>query len=892
MICHHYSSPRYNGGSLTKRGDTTVEIRERLIATIRHEDKAALTALLQPLTEKSRRELNALLKSVTAVSPSEQKWRLPNSPEKLGKIRCELVKIAAARVMNQRDALAVFQKTSPEFLESEVLPWYCPPWILRHLRARYTARPIPFAQLYRYIAQGWITPDAQTIAASFVRIQNHASLDAPAVEACLWTLFETEVMEEAEFRRIWLPGIVDLTQRGLASRPQVLEASLQSIGRDFGRVLSEWYARLFETLKPNGYELIQLQPSLLPLLGSKYPKVVTVGLKSCQLIAAEPDFDVDGFISQAPALLAWNVKQIVSTTLALFDTLMATRPESAVICTQALAMPDEALQIKTLKLLARHHRLDDAAVLDAITMYRPTLFAKALALLPDTLYAEPEASPVTPTPIRRIREDNRIASPESFDDLLFFYLQLFNSPEPWHFDLFLDTFPWFRQQDMSMDKCLPLFEKAYRIKRLTVRQLQFVIRFDEPFRGYHMYLVAETLCTYWEETLNQPPPEQKGEGFEDPTLFFGSGWDMHEIFRSLLDSRQYCAPLPMLSMPTHTPCWIDARTLIERIAAYQTAGGRFHIYDWQIALERVILDDVARPLIDAMLTDEPRAVLHYLFGEGPFDSDAVITPEYWITALLRRNERSTIDTFARTFDTANASSSIYQTPTAIKPLSVEAIAFHSIYHRFSLSSWQGTRYNEPNIDPADVSRQMLLMPTRPDLPLATLLYFIDGDLDGFNDVCISILKLLFETWEDTGTMRYLFLATMLLLGNAEEGAATVELWTETVEQQMMNSLELGILIGELEKIDNVALMHLNRQVLQMLGVSDAHNRELETMLGGFIAHVGDPARGMKKVLEYYLETLTRTGNTAPTEVILKLQAWKQRKTLAPVIRKIGKANKA
>lgn len=166
MICRHYSSQRYNGGTLTKKGDATVEIRERLIETIWNEDKQALIALLQPLTEKSRRELNALLKSVTAVSPSGQKWRLPDSPEKLGKPQCELVKIAAARVMNQRDALAVFQKTPPDFLEAEVLPWYCPPWILRHLRARYPARPIPFAQLYRYIAQGWITPDAQTIAAS------------------------------------------------------------------------------------------------------------------------------------------------------------------------------------------------------------------------------------------------------------------------------------------------------------------------------------------------------------------------------------------------------------------------------------------------------------------------------------------------------------------------------------------------------------------------------------------------------------------------------------------------------------------------------------------------------------------------------------------------------
>lgn len=292
-------------------------------------------------------------------------------------------------------------------------------------------------------------------------------------------------MEEAEFRRIWLPGIVDLTQRGLASRPQVLKASLQSIGRDFGRVLSEWYARLFETLKPNGYELLQLQPSLLPLLGSKYPKVASVALKSCQLIAPEPDFDVDGFNTQAPTLLAWNVKQTVTATLALFDTLMTTRPvpELAVICTQALAIPDEAVQVKTLKLLDKHRVLNDAAILEAIAEYQATLFAKALALLPDTLCIEPEAPPVTPEPKRSIREDNRIVSPESFDDLLFFYLQLFNSPEPWHFDLFLDTFPRFRQQDMSMDKCLPVFEKAYRIKRLTVRQLQFVIRFDEPFRG-------------------------------------------------------------------------------------------------------------------------------------------------------------------------------------------------------------------------------------------------------------------------------------------------------------------------------------------------------------------------------------------------------------------------
>jgi len=75
----------------------------------------------------------------------------------------------------------------------------------------------------------------------------------------------------------------------------------------------------------------------------------------------------------------------------------------------------------------------------------------------------------------------------------------------------------------------------------------------------------------------------------------------------------------------------------------------------------------------------------------------------------------------------------------------------------------------------------------------------------------------------------------------------------------------------------------------MLNLSSLHNQGLHTLLSAMIAHMSDePIKGVKKLLEIYLEVLSLTNLEIPQETCTKLDVWGEVKSLKNLVKKYYK----
>ena len=201
----------------------------------------------------------------------------------------------------------------------------------------------------------------------------------------IWYLFEYETALYVKDE--WLERFKIFISQKKIPRNKVLQESLLTCNRNFNKPSTGWFFKLFTYLEPREEELITLQNELFLALGSPHSKPVGDTLKYLKKIAKHSDFQVDRLIENIPLVLGWNVKSIVTSMLTLIDTLIKIYPkrkeELALSILQALAQEDESLQIKTIKLLAKHKLLDTQSILDEIAIYSEGLYHSTKQLLPE-----------------------------------------------------------------------------------------------------------------------------------------------------------------------------------------------------------------------------------------------------------------------------------------------------------------------------------------------------------------------------------------------------------------------------------------------------------------------------------------------------------------------------
>jgi len=774
-------------------------------------------------------------------------------------------------------------------VEDTILPWYQPSWLNRYLLEMVNFE-IDYEKMILFSDRGWLTPTKQFIA------DNAAyglQKDKHNLKENIWYLFEYYTTIGNDDR--WIHRFIHLSKNGDISRDRLLRETLLTSNRGFNKPMTSWFCKLFSALEPTKEELLSLQKELFLALSSPHSKPVGDALKYLKQIAKSNAFYIDRFIENLPLVLSWHIKSIVTSTLTLTDTLIKAYPTHkealAILATQALAQTDESLQSKTIKLLAKHKLLNNQTILYEISIYSDGLYHSTKQLLPKIEEVTTEEVTIEIIPPQHIREDNRIIYPESFEDMVFFFSQVFEGNNVYDFDLFLYLIPKLYKQvtKENISKIEPIFQRAYKFYRSsqnidkTVSDIRVIMAQALLYFGMK-YLDNKKASEYYNDMyIYEENRSQKYHWYKSKLIDFefetksASVFNIHyQLILVTFERIKHNIIYEPLFLTTHSPCWIDADILEKRLENIQN----IHPFELQIALSKTIFNE--KHLIQSS-NKEINTLLSYLqTQEMPLPIESIKNPTYWLTPLLRKNIPNDLEVFAQHFQKEKhdiAFSNILEGTITHRNSKNTTFFSHCVQLIRTLSF--DSIYSYTRLFTDDLPFILSLVPNIPNFILEARYKTPQTDFE-------VMMPMVIEIWGDYGNSNYLFLARTFTDTSKTTRQLSSELWYKATTEGTMNHHLLGKTLGKLEHNEYAPLKRFTDLVVSdMLNISPLHNQALHTLLSSMIAHMSDePIKGVKKLLEIYLEVLSLTNLEIPQKTRTKLDVWGEVKSLRSVVKKV------
>jgi len=762
-----------------------------------------------------------------------------------------------------------------EYIEKDILSWYEPTWIKQFMNAIAELEIREYTQIIDYMNKGWFVPTKQFIAQNAVYGLKD-KLTYPISKEHIWYLFEEDT--NLYCYDDWIKRFKHYAHQGDINRGKLLKESLLTSIRNFNKPQTGWFLKLFNALEPTEKELLSLQDELFLALGSPQSKAVGDALKYLKQISKHPDFKLNDFIEQIPVLLTWSIKSLITSTLSTIDILIKIYPEEkeklGLLIVQSLAQEDENLQTKTIKLLSKHKLLETPSIINEIAIYTEGLYHSTKQLLPDIEEQSIEET-IEITPPQRIREENLIIYPDSFDDMLFFFSGVLMNEEPHAVDVFLATLPKFDRliTNENIAKLEPIFHNAFNSCYPTNFTQTFKGRVGRIFAyylakyGLHlanklpnakyieaMYNTARNAKSTNEFLMQDTSPLEKLKN-DTQSDEFSIIYHLMDVMLKKIESEN---TLSFLSEPTHFPAYIDIETINNRIKEYNKLNIPIDTIDLQISKERSI-GWVSIDILDNLSFD----VVQKVYKKDKWKE-------------LSQENSKVISSLRITSDSNQKNTAgMYQ--------------YFGIKNLYIMSK-------------VDIERLMILVPSNTHLLLRSVIQTalrystfseqriinFSASESGNKELVQDTLNILIQLWDSQHSTTYLFVATSMLYYDKTSRQLTSELWYKATLEGTMNHQLIGETLGKLEYNEYAPLKRFTDLVVSnMLNLSTLHNQGLHTLLSSMIANMNEESiKGTKKLLEIYLEVLSLTEIDIPSETMGKLEAWGEVKSLKSVMKKI------
>jgi hypothetical protein len=405
----------------------------------------------------------------------------------------------------------------------------------------------------------------------------------------------------------WQEAFVRLTASGHLDRADILTRCLLALRRDFRRPLLTWFRELFLALKPTFTERLARQDELTELLAHSQALVVNFALDQLKDMHTEPGFNLAPFLLSADSLLTrpdlkTGLRTLVAGLAKLPYRTPAHAPAVASLLTSALAHPDAAVQERAAKglagLLSAKKPLltaaETAVTLAALAQQAELLGAAARTALAPWLAAPRVAAATeqaTYAPLMHFVPDispaTAIAPVTDWHDLLFLTGQVLKHDDPAALERWLDGL-------LRLHKQLPaghtLALRPYlqqhwpQIKGQSEAAQVAILEAIEPTTGHRGLMQA--LLLSWVREFKTPlvPTVHLHDAYHTADPLVAVAQQRLAFAEELLRTR---TALPLLSTPSHAPCWVAPTVLVQRLLAYEAAAHVPHPSDLVVALARL-----------------------------------------------------------------------------------------------------------------------------------------------------------------------------------------------------------------------------------------------------------------------------------------------------------------
>ena len=747
---------------------------------------------------------------------------------------------------------------------------------------------------------------------------------------------------------------------GHMDRNRLLKETLATFHRNFKKDMAGWFAGFFETLQPTTEELLSLQEEMMQVFTSSYTKPINVMLQQFKKIAAEDGFCYQEFVERATTLFFSSPKNSLFTIYAIFEKIAAQHPEMGETCCitlcQLFLKKDESLQKKAAGFIAKYGDASSSLLQETLQAYQPEMFQSAQTTIAtfnaqstdnaqsinktnntETAYTEAVNTRTTTTAadflseepstetIRICREDNRIPYPANKEDFLFQLSRLFDMEESWETDTTIAAIIAFHPQldEEDFSRMEPIFQRAANIVASSWMPYEdllatFLLEYqrlwaqaDTTPQGF-----LRNMFTRLEEKLkgidsNRGAYDERAfkrladwkPGYSNATCFI----PFKKLWIDVICRIKGGNTLPLLSAPTHTPTYIQATELIQRLAAYQKAGTKPNAWDFQLAIARCAMEDKEEAIATArqLLKDEYLHLFLFLLDEDTQPESPYNHQPAWITAGLVKSPETEFKAF-KSFScntlSHNYLSGDYEWKE-LKPkensydtdkrlLQLEFYKWHEYAERNSHQLWQEHLIINSNYNLGDSQYMEPLLccfPNRPEPLIAQIItcYMSFGTPQEDSKRSIAhALRMLLSFHCPLREMSLLLLGGSLLFADKTVRSYAAELWVEGLTAGRINNRRVGEILARLVCMELAPLKRFTTQVYEsMYKRSTFHNRQLEELLTALICGLPDkPVTGLKQLLELHLELLTNNHSKVTDEQLRqRLQEWTTSSNLKKVI---------
>ncbi|WP_141109334.1 DUF6493 family protein [Escherichia albertii] len=868
------------------------DIKEQYSNIIEYGNSEQLIVLLKGLSEKSRKDLAPLIKKdikrLTGYKEiSRGRWRIIGS-----EIQFRMLGVAILCCYNKKDCnnikSIVFRNN--HYLDA-ALELFSPDWFTDYINifADKDGCPFNYEQISDWVAAGYLTNvSPMFIAKSIIHsitLQKHSF----TLDVHLWEIFNypcniswtdrwdraQEKPDDADEQK-WIFYFKKFSKDKRIDRMRVLKESLLAVNRGFNKDQTNWYMALFAALEPTENECLHLQRELFSVFHCPHNKPIATILNIIKSLILNPGFDNDEFINHLPLLFSSIIKGTVNSTLILADKLASQYPDKrTIICyhlTGVFINKNPGLQDKTAKIIAKYGDPADAELSVLLDSYTNSLLTGAREVLTDFLDAKPMVADdalqlhlVMPL----IRNDNRILEIKTWDDFVFLAGRACLNLESYHFDLFPAALLRFAPQ-INKDNISQL-EPAFGLAVKTLQSGSVSVgAFDK--------ILATFILEFAGDLLRELPNKNISIKYNQYLAIINNenknlklNWGFHEwqkstkakfqpwidVLINVLHSLQKTEPLPLLSTPTHLPCFIDPYTLVQRLKKYQAATQVPDNFDFQLAIQRCVTPENEINL--AGLSQNDTALLNYFFYGDVKSLKCVENDDLALSAIITRNashyDLASFEYGLILLNKNNLPAKIIsndfpwclETKIQTAPYLKEEFSYKQLsvdiprnWQQENTSLFYAFSFMKASADLAtDKHRLLFSFPVAHDLFLVQFIaYHFKTEYNESRDI-IHLLQAMLELPLPLTPMGHLLTAFCMLHADKTVRALAGELWIDKLRYpQGVNSTHIGDILGRLEKENWAPLKRFTDLAMQsLINISSRHNQSLLEMITAMDSHL-------------------------------------------------------
>uniref|UniRef100_A0AB33J9N7 DUF6493 family protein n=1 Tax=Prevotella sp. GTC17260 TaxID=3236796 RepID=A0AB33J9N7_9BACT len=655
--------------------------------------------------------------------------------------------------------------------------------------------------------------------------------------------------------------LITCARTGRISSGKLLDKTIEGLNRSLHIQTEGWLTDLLSAYQPTSEEILERQALFLQALYTVKSRAQNTILKLLKQVATAEGFLIQPYIDTSQSLLfslpANSLTVICSTYEALMKKHHAYRTSICEILGQLIVHKNDTVKRRANKLIATYGGNKLAEIQQQIDTSTPEI---------------PTLQPLRPQPY--CTEANRLAAIDNKDEFIFRLSRLFDTTDPLEqWTVVSATAEWFpRLEAADQPRLESIFARAAQLPQMADNYLPALLatyilefslclqqRFEpKPSKGRQMMdMLKKSILNL--KTVHQTHFSPLAD-FNGYATLAGHIEGFKQFLLELLGMIK-AGNTVVLSVPTHRPGYIDAETLVHRLAEYERTGHRPSPFDLQVALNRCTWNPAKS--VDIPLSGELKQLMEYLIHDRFEPCKHYQYPEAWLAVNLRNHPEAMRREFADFYfnhrawplwtGTLALASELVPNPhfkqlqfdydEATLHAPTQPMLWQEIIWEFR-TDW----YNSPYI-----ALHLTVFPHHPTIVLAQILRqcaVFDNKQSFYTNSYMNALQWLMdyqEAWTEVGV---LFLATALVHYDSTVRTYAAEIWATATLLGTIDNHALGLQTARLIALKAFPLRRLQTIVADsMRHRSTLHDDALHQFFAPILATLPDKMTGAKGIRE-------------------------------------------